>query len=306
MKKITISTKLFLLFGLAVIAIVVWQIVLANRVIRDRMALKEAESEEALIATLEHSKTYRNISVGDFSKIIVEKGVSVQMIKSDHYAVYQDDYSKNRVRCRQGDNGELLISDKLDYNKYAHPSLFVLMPVEPEVCFTLGEVSHVWIYGFDGSHTKIGLDSTTVRLETDLKYMNIDATDGTLYLNTNARYFAPTEVVDILIRAEKSDIRLSDSLSKRINVQMYLDSSRINLFVHERVHIGSIKLEGSLQPPFRNEYVISKIDSRAVCDSLWVHLRTPEDKRYEFVVSEFLKAGVEEVKIEGKSDVVRK
>ena len=312
MKKIPTSTKIFALLGILVIITVVVQIIAANRMLNDRRLWRGAESTEALKTALEtRSKTYRKVQAGPFSKIIVKNGVNVQIIKSDSYSVYRSNYNRARIEISE-EAGVLYISDKNDYFQFGDTPVFVLMPEEPDVCFTSGLSMRNEISGFDGHRTKVSIDSADICLQTNLKHLNIAVRNGNLKLRTGSRYSSPAAHTDITIRAEQSEITFLDSLSKSVDIQMNLNKSMCDVFVHEQALIGKIKLTGNLAPYLRqyglkeNITLLTQIDSRAICDSLLVNLRVPEDKRYEFVVSEGLQVQYEEVNVTGRVDVMRR
>jgi len=139
MKKITLSTQLFGLFGLVVIGIVVWQVILAGRLLNDIQVLKEPYSESMLQTMLEQQlKTYRNISVGPFSQITVENGIIVHIVKSDSYGVYTSTYDQTCFEIGK-EADQLRIVKKKNKNRddrqNSDTPIFILAPVELEVCF---------------------------------------------------------------------------------------------------------------------------------------------------------------------------
>ena len=318
MKKIDNSTKIFAFLGLVVVTVVVWQAVLASRVVYDLHKWKKAASVAELTSILERdSKSYRKVPTGAFSQIAVQNGVYVQVIKSDNYGVYQSDYSRAQVKIRE-EAGVLYISEKDGtYHSWSTP-VFVLMPREPEISFSSRQRiqdATAEICGFDRLHTKISLDSTFLRLRTDLAHLDIEVINGSLDYMTGSRYFAPTEATDVTVLAKHAHIRLSDSLSKRVHIDMNLERSSVDLFVHRQAHIGSINIKGSVAPydPYADDRwlkkamrVLATIDSQARCDSLLMNIHSDGEERHEVVVSEGFKASYEEINLEGKIDLIRR
>ena len=134
MKKIKNSTKIFAFLGLAVVTVAAWQTVLASRVAYDIYTWKKAASDEELAAKLKDNlKSYREVPVRAFSKLFVEDGVVVQVVKSEHCGVYRSSYDRARVDIRE-ESGILYISSKkaqVWWNGRNTP-IFVLMPPELE------------------------------------------------------------------------------------------------------------------------------------------------------------------------------
>ena len=138
MKQITTSISIFAFLGFVVVTVVVWQVVLASRVVYDTQTWKKAASDKELTAILkEKLKTYREVSVNAFSKLSVEKGVVVQIVESDRCGVYRSNYDRAQIDIRE-ENGILYISSKLKYREIrvkginVHTPIFVLMPQELE------------------------------------------------------------------------------------------------------------------------------------------------------------------------------
>jgi len=308
MKKIKNSTKIFAFLGLVVVTVVIWQTVLASRIVYDRNNLEKVESMGELTSLLKGDlKTYKELPVNAFSEVTVENGVCVYIIKADRYGVYQSSYLRKQVKVYVKEGKLSIISRWKSGETTKNTPLFVLMPQEPEIYFKGGYFASAEIYGFDGRQTKVNIDSVSyMRLNTNMEYANIEACHSDITICTSSRFFAPIETADITVWAKKSNINLYDSLSKKVNIKMEFDGSRFYLFVHERVQIGNIHLQGSLHTDNDKRTVLGVLKSDTFCDSLVVNLRTPEDKRYEFVVSEGFKPRYEEVNLTGKIDVVRR
>jgi len=333
MRRITLSTKLFGIFGFAVFAIVVWQTIFAGRVFSDIQAWRESYSPRALQSMLENqSKTYRKAPVGSFSKITVENGGHVHIVKSDSYGVYYSSYDRAVTKIKEN-GGELRIvfkpTRKHEYARSMNTPIFVLTPVEQEICFRDNtSSSKVWggaradINGFDGHLTKIAIDRTQLTLQTNLAYLDVDILDGRLDLGNVSQYGLWATHTHYAIRAEQSDFKISGAKNQGIKIDADLDGSTFVISMRD-ARISAINLRGSLAPNANKiqsgaELATITFTSGVVCDTLMVNLTTPNtpfinpitqiESKYQFVLSGGIKGRFfEEVVVKGYADIaVRK
>ncbi len=299
MRKIRLSTKLLIAFGVVIVGLLGRHGLHSAAVVKRVDALKSRKTVAELHELLQ-GDGFEQIDLKPFTHVRLNASYPVMLAKGEKFElVYGKDFYQNVQFSQQGDTLILEWGGWAAVRGNAVP-LYIFMPEDPRQV-SLDDYPDAQIYGFGALSLKVPTSDSYYHVSTDVPNLNVEMGDTRLRLEMACLDESqPVEYVNLKVLSEKGALRFEGRNAKALDADLQLEEAGFSLYVNEQTHIGKLNIEGSVKGTAEetiSDTYVSRIDFPGACDSLTVSLTCPEGLKHELRIPHQLAAGYSRVSL---------
>lgn len=300
---------MFIGLGIIVMSLVVFQVIVTQRVLNDKAILRHSLNLEQVLSLLDNGelKTYRQHLVGSFSRLNIS-GMQVHITKGDRFAVYASDYYRGVFNVGV-ENDELTI--RLRGSGHRDLPVFIVMPAEPEYVYinNIGVVGPMHsMLGFSGKGTLLRINhGHWISFLTDMSNLNVRHNNNRLHL-----HLINSGDIQLFVESEQGIFEMSVHNTNSIDAEIQLIESSLGIVtIDSQIPVGTLSVHGTMREnisAFRgaDNLFTSRIVHNGQVDSLHIQLINHSAEARTLILSAELSGRYEHIEVSDNIVIERK